>query len=167
MKKILVIFLLGAVSVMSLNAEDLFDECVQKQPKKSACQKLIDKGLPSAKACNTADACIAYAVIYEGADGNQHRALPYYEKACDLKDGSSCALAGSTYYEEKQDFFKAIQYYEKACDFKFSISCNSLGILYAKGRGVRQDKVKAKKYFGKACVLGNQKGCSNYKILNE
>ncbi|GAB1466468.1 hypothetical protein MASR2M54_19680 [Aliarcobacter cryaerophilus] len=34
-------------------------------------------------------------------------------------------------------------------------------------RGVIQDKKRAKEYFGKACDGGDQKGCDNYKILNQ
>ena len=39
--------------------------------------------------------------------------------------------------------------------------------MYAKGEGVRQDYKKAKEWFGKACDGGYQKGCDNYKILNQ
>lgn len=49
----------------------------------------------------------------------------------------------------------------------YADGCNNLGVLYANGQGVRQDKGAAKEYFGKACDLGNQGGCNNYKILNE
>jgi len=42
-----------------------------------------------------------------------------------------------------------------------------LAISYYKGNGVRQDKSKAKELFGKACDRGSDKGCKNYRILNE
>lgn len=44
---------------------------------------------------------------------------------------------------------------------------NSLGVMYAKGQGVRQDKRIAKEWFGKACDAGLQAGCENYRKLNE
>ena len=49
----------------------------------------------------------------------------------------------------------------------YADACFNLGVLYYDGKGVRQDKGAAKEYFGKACDLGNQGGCNNYKILNE
>ncbi len=42
-------------------------------------------------------------------------------------------------------------------------ACNNLGVFYTYGKGVRQDKAKARELFGKACDMGNQKGCDNYK----
>lgn len=42
-----------------------------------------------------------------------------------------------------------------------------LGNLYSSGHGIRQDNKIAKEYFGKACDLGDQRGCDGYKILNE
>ena len=39
--------------------------------------------------------------------------------------------------------------------------------MYDNGEGVRQDKKRAKEYFGKACDGGLQIGCDNYKILNQ
>lgn len=45
-------------------------------------------------------------------------------------------------------------------------ACNNLGILYGNGLGVREDRAKAKELFGKACDLGSQLGCDNYKKYN-
>ena len=41
--------------------------------------------------------------------------------------------------------------------------CGSLGAMYEKGDGVRQDKRLAKEYVGKACDLGNEEACKIYK----
>lgn len=40
-----------------------------------------------------------------------------------------------------------------------------LGLMYAEGRGVRQDLALAQEWFGKACQNGNQNGCDNYQRL--
>ena len=61
----------------------------------------------------------------------------------------------------------AVSYYEKSCNLKEGIACNNLGVVYSNGIGVRQNKNKAKEYFGKSCDSGNQKGCDNYRTLNE
>ncbi|XAK35140.1 SEL1-like repeat protein [Campylobacter coli] len=42
-----------------------------------------------------------------------------------------------------------------------------MGNLYHDGQGVRKNLSSAKEYYGKACDLGFQKGCNEYKILNE
>jgi TPR repeat protein len=39
--------------------------------------------------------------------------------------------------------------------------------MYNNGDGIRQNKKIAKELFGKACDGGLNKGCKNYKILNE
>lgn len=44
-------------------------------------------------------------------------------------------------------------------------ACNNLGVLYYNGDGVKQDYKKAMEFFGKACDLGEQKGCDAYKEM--
>jgi TPR repeat protein len=39
--------------------------------------------------------------------------------------------------------------------------------MYETGSGVRKDKGKAKKYFGKACDGGEERGCSHYAQLHK
>lgn len=41
-----------------------------------------------------------------------------------------------------------------------------MGVQYEEGVGLRQDARKAKEYYGKACDLGYQDGCDEYKRLN-
>ena len=45
--------------------------------------------------------------------------------------------------------------------------CSNLGFMYGTGDGVRQNKIKAKELFSKACDGGDMSGCENYKILNK
>lgn len=42
-----------------------------------------------------------------------------------------------------------------------------MGYAYCDGEGVRQDFAKAKELYGKACDLGNQFGCDDYKKLQQ
>lgn len=116
------------------------DKKCKDECNKNACQKLIDNGLPSVSQCDDLTS-IFVARIYESAE-QYKQAFEYYKKGC----GSKHLL------EELRAF-----------------SCVQLGLLYyqGKGKGVRQDKVAAKKYFGKACDLGEESGCNNYRILNE
>jgi len=48
-----------------------------------------------------------------------------------------------------------------------AFACNNLGIMYLNGLGTRQNLDKAKDYFGKACDLGIQIGCDNYKNVGK
>jgi TPR repeat protein len=43
----------------------------------------------------------------------------------------------------------------------------NLGVIYAQGKGVRQNEKLEKQWFGKACDNGLQDGCDNYRILND
>ncbi|WP_406547459.1 tetratricopeptide repeat protein, partial [Succinimonas sp.] len=55
-------------------------------------------------------------------------------------------------------------FYEKGCKLKEGDACNNLGLLYARGNGVRHNPTTAKSYFKKACDLGSQNGCNNYRL---
>ena len=39
--------------------------------------------------------------------------------------------------------------------------------MYLNGKGVKQDKKVAKKWYGESCDGGDQVGCDNYKLLNQ
>ena len=68
----------------------------------------------------------------------------------------------------KQDFFEAFNAVQKACESKDSAQgCYLLGVLYDEGKGTKQSRASAKKYFSKACSMRSQKGCDAYKKLNE
>ena len=43
----------------------------------------------------------------------------------------------------------------------------NLVLIYYNDKGVIKDYKKTKEFFGKACDGGYQKGCDNYKILNQ
>ena len=38
--------------------------------------------------------------------------------------------------------------------------------MYLYGQSVRENPIKAKKWYGKACDNGNREGCDKYKDLN-
>ncbi len=56
---------------------------------------------------------------------------------------------------------------ENNCKNGAAFACNNLGLLYYNGEGVKQDYQTANEFYTKACDLGNQDGCDNYKKLNE
>ena len=59
----------------------------------------------------------------KGVKQDDFKALKFYQKACDLNDGSGCSNLGSMYEEGKgvkQDDLKALKFYQKACDLNYS-----------------------------------------------
>ena len=67
----------------------------------------------------------------------------------------------------KGDYQKAAQLCQKACDGGDAKGCYNLGVLYDNGQCVKQNFSTAKQYYGKACDLGLQLGCDDYKKLNK
>lgn len=54
-----------------------------------------------------------------------------------------------------------------ACGGKNPDGCRKAGFVLLSGDGVRQDFKRAKEYFGRACDLKDEEGCSKYRMLNE
>ena len=163
---------------------------------KSACQALVDFGLPSVEGCN--DDCGEIGLVYARV-GNLERAKSYFEKAFTLGDNNASFYLGFI-YDKLNDYVNAKKHYEIACN-EASItkaqaeSCYALAKMYIAG-GVRQDFPKAKEllkkacdmelrvacaflrkingngqrfakeYLGKECDLGDQKSCDMLRILN-
>jgi len=78
----------------------------------------------------------------------------------DLFDDGVRAYNNDNYQEAKK-------LWEKAANQGDAKAQYNLGLMYDNGRGVRQNKSKAKELFGQACDKGDQKGCDAYKFLNE
>lgn len=58
----------------------------------------------------------------------------------------------------------SLETYMKACDLGDTGACNNLGIMYVKGKEVKQDYLKAKEIFEKSCNSGDAEGCKKYEI---
>ena len=93
--------------------------------------------------------------------------IKYWEEEANQGDVTAQFIIARTYYYNVKDYKKAIEWWEKAATQGDAMVQNNLGLMYYKGEGVRQDKKIAKEWFGKACDGGDQKGCDNYKILNQ
>ena len=92
------------------------------------------------------------------------------QKDCDKGNFDTCFLLATNYkygdFPFKQDYFKAASLYKMACEGGRAGGCEGLGWLYQYGKGVRQSKTEALKYYGKACDLKDQYGCDLYAALN-
>ena len=115
------------------------------------------------------------AECYDGVDceGIPHdyaKARQWYEKAATQGFAEAQFNLGAMYengHGVRQDYAKARQWYEKAAAQGVAEAQSNLGFMYAHGHGVRQNVQTAKEWFSKSCDNGDQKGCDNYRILNE
>lgn len=89
------------------------------------------------------------------------------ELACNLGFPWNCASVGLLYASQAQQWqdpsraARAAVFLEKACEGGVDNACNSLGVLYARGRGVKKDEVRAAALYQRACSGGSLIACSN------
>lgn len=97
-------------------------------------------------------------------------ASDYIEDLANQGHASAQVSLGTKYYyglNAPQDYVKAFEWYKKSADQGMYLAQHSLGMMYYHGKGVRQNTATAKEWFGKACDNGFQKGCNNYRMLNQ
>lgn len=129
------------------------------------------------KACDNGqiEGCLLLGSMLMGGAGiekDEQEAMRLLKKTCNEQEKHGClalkvvgeSLYISQKYEDKQ---KALKIFQILCASKEASTCNVLGEMYEYGEEVKQDKSEAKKFFGKACSLGNEEGCKNYARLNE
>ncbi|WP_321778019.1 tetratricopeptide repeat protein [Sulfurimonas sp.] len=103
-------------------------------------------------------------------NGDFHKAIQLYEKACDDNNMDACRIAGYCYDEglgKRLNLQKAIQLYSKACDGEDMVACHNLAMMYLEGRGVKKDGKRAFEMFGTLCDNGLDIGCYSYNELKE
>ena len=66
-----------------------------------------------------------------------------------------------------QDYAEAFRWYRKAAEQGYAKAQFNLGVMYYNGYGVRRNFHLSKEWFGKACDSGWQKGCDQYRYLNQ
>lgn len=105
------------------------------------------------------------------------KAKEYYSKVCDEKamskkqlnkvEAEACDSLG-VMHDRGQDPIRAFELYTKACDSNWSNACVNLGATYRYGNDpIQKNLMHAKKYYRKACDLGNEFGCYAYEELNQ
>jgi hypothetical protein len=60
-----------------------------------------------------------------------------------------------------------VQSFRHAADQGYAAAQFILGVKYANGKGVKEDKGAAKEWFGKSSDNGIQEGCDKYRELKE
>lgn len=70
-------------------------------------------------------------------------------------------------YYEQGNHAKAFEWYTKAANQGDADAQYTLGLMYEEGKGVRQNKSTAKRYFRQVCDQGLRVACNNYRKLNQ
>jgi hypothetical protein len=127
--------------------------------------------------CNSGNAyaCYEAGTIFEfglfGAEKKHFSALIYYDKGCDLKNVSSCTSLAFLYHpstkkditqeqKKRQSHYKELEYTIKGCNLNDGFSCSYVGLMYKKGKGIKQNIPKAIEYYQKGCNLNDGFGCT-------
>ncbi|MGX2972719.1 hypothetical protein [Helicobacter sp. T3_23-1059] len=117
--------------------------------------------------------CAKLAFLYQ-KNKDSKQAKEYFEIACEKSSvevarARSCYELGAMYLQGNenllQDVRKAFELLKTSCDLKYGFGCSALGLFYENGVLVTKSPFKAKYFYSKACRLGDQEGCDNYKML--
>lgn len=143
----------------SAQAQEYFDKFLTSLDKKDygAAKDNVDK------ACELdhAEACYADGQLYLRV-GNLQAAKGRFERACGLEHKFGCAQLGITLLNLDQ-INDAVDTLNKACDMGDGLACGNLGNLYSgKHPRIKQDILKSKGYYAKACKLGIEQ--TNVKV---
>ena len=103
---------------------------------------------------------------------SEAKGLIYYEKACNLRNGTGCFAMAAAYGERigydkstPHDPAKRLEYLTKGCEYNSPSSCDLLGIAYSReartksGAERKALELKAKRFYQKACDLAPNSPC--------
>ncbi len=86
--------------------------------------------------------------------------------ACNDGNTVACFKVGLDYHTDKYGSdFEAVRLFKYTCDHGYAKGCSYLGLKYASGKGIRQDYVKAKKFYTIGCEGKDKTGCLNLATL--
>ncbi len=117
---------------------------------------------------NIRDACNNLGILYDKGEGvpqNDGVAVTYYDRACDMQLAIACSNLGYMYdmgHGVPQDQARAVRLYQTACTGNSGLGCHNLGSAYERGiGGLHTDLNEARRYYAKACGLGEQDACDS------
>jgi TPR repeat protein len=120
----------------------------------------------------SADRCRRLAASYSfgqgGVQKDEAHAAALYERACRMKDPSSCMFAGQMSEFGRgtpKDPVKAVGFYRDACDLRWVAGCYNLGVMFERGVGVPADEQKARELYEGACDAGAMTACGKAEEL--
>ena len=111
-------------------------------------------------------ACANLGYLYQD-QGRYTDAYNQLIKACNMSKGNACRDASMLIFNQKVNVDNPkqtiYQLNANACELNDAVGCSNLGYIYETGYGVPKDAKKAKKYYKKACKLGNKASCQKAK----
>jgi hypothetical protein len=120
----------------------------------------------STRACDKGDTN-ARTALGESLSGsslpeNTAKASQIFQEACEADGAKACDDLLRMCIEDKctHNESRVFHLFEKACKRSLATGCADLGVMYARGKGVRQDPAEAAEYFKKACDAGSAGGCN-------
>lgn len=115
------------------------------------------------KACdnNVTQSCSKLGRIYLDQNDSQKAAV-VLSKACEAKDGWSCAQLGNI-----SENNSSVMFYDKACSYGSRTSCSKLGMKYLSGETIKKDINKALDYLLKACDRADANACRELGLIYE
>lgn len=110
---------------------------------------------------DTASNFISLGEKYERGDGVEKdikKAIEYYKKACEYKDGFGCY---KLYVENigNDSLSNLSELLIKSCEYNYAESCAKLATMYDHGYVFEKDIEKSNEYLIKACNLGESNSC--------
>ncbi len=130
---------------------------------------LLASVVNAAPPCANVDACVNEGLRLDRSSKlAERKQAAAYERACDLKDWSSCASVGFMYAEGDtgtKDPKRAFAFRQRACDGGVKLACTDLGIHYATGDGVEKDVAKALPLLTRSCDARIHDGCLHLAFL--
>lgn len=87
-----------------------------------------------------------------------------HTERCAKNEVAGCHVAAlDLFYQPADDARdqRMFALFKKACDLGYAPSCNGMGALYASGRGVAKDPVKAAQLYRDACNAGASTACEH------
>ena len=138
---------------------------VEKDAKKAV--SLFEKACSGSPRKQAAAGCLALGNAYldgRGVSRDLEQAAIHIEKSCSFGSAAGCTRWGQK-HEADDDYRRAASYFEKACDGGDPGGCGRLGLLYATGKGVFEDKERAETLLRRSCDTGNKSGCEALRDL--
>lgn len=145
-------------SIYELGDSNVITKNYKKSEKyyKKACSKKMGK------------ACFALGSLCYNKKICSASAKNYYDKSCVLGYGKGCQALGESIAETTGNKVSSSTFsaYKKGCIANFPESCALIASMYTLGgEGIPKNKIKALKYFNKACNLGHTSSCTTAILL--
>ena len=147
---------------------------IYQNPKSQIGQDFAKAKIYFEKACLLdASKCDRAAFLYargKGAPKNLSKAGELYAKACENGNIEACNgyrdIALYSNLNIKNATCDDVAKLGAACRFEAIEACNKLGLMYSDGI-CRQNLDMARAWYGKSCDLLDEKGCKEFKRINE